>query len=196
HPEASEGGNGGCGEGEHRRAVYKSHVPSIDEGWTRWALDTAGHAQCLFYRSIEDAEIRAGNLRDRLDVIIIPDQSPRTTLNGYRAGAMPPELTGGLGEAGVRALREFVEQGGTLIALNDASDFAIEAFKLPVRDITEGLKQTEYYAPGSILRIELDTAHPVAAGMPRESIAWVEQSPVFEFDARDAARVHVIARYP
>ena len=74
--------------------------------------------------------------------------------------------------------------------------FAIEAFKLPVRDITEGLKQTEYYAPGSILRIELDTAHPVAASMPSESIAWVEQSPVFEFDARDAARIHVIARYP
>jgi len=178
-----------------RFALYKSHVPALDEGWTRWILERQ-FSQPMRYSSIEDAEARAGNLRAKYDTIIIPDQSPRTISNGYRAGTMPPELTGGLGEAGVRALREFVEQGGTLIALNDASDFAIEAFKLPVRDITEGLKQTEYYAPGSILRIELDTAHPVAAGMPRESIAWVEQSPVFEFDARDAARVHVIARYP
>ncbi len=94
-------------------------------------------------------------------------------------------------------MREFVEAGGTLIALNRASDFAIEQFKLPVRDITEGLKRTEFYVPGSILRTELDTTHPIAKGMPKESIAWVEDSPVFEIsDAKEAARVRVIARYP
>ena len=185
-------------------ALYKSHVPAMDEGWTRWLLDnyvweisnrpyTRGR---LSYSSIEDQEIRRGNLRAKYNAIIIPDQAPRLILNGYRAGTMPPELTGGLGEAGVKALREFVEAGGTLVALNDASDFAIEQLKLPVRDITEGLKQTEYYAPGSILRTELDTSHPVAQGMPRESIAWVENSPVFEVDARDMERVHIIARYP
>ncbi len=191
------GMNGGCGgPSPPRYALYKSHVPTMDEGWTRWTLDTDGRSRCLFYKSLEDAEVRASNLRAKYDAIIIPDQNPRTILNGYRAGAMPPELTGGLGEAGVKALREFVEAGGTLITLNDASDFAIEQFKLPVRDITEGLKQTEYYAPGSILRIEVDTSHPVAKGMPRESVAWVESSPVFEFDARDADRVHIIAHYP
>ncbi len=131
------------------------------------------------------------------DTIIIPDQQPRTILNGHRAGTMPPELTGGIGEAGVKALREFVEQGGTLVALNEASDFAIDALKLPVRDVTAGLKRTEYYAPGSILRIELDTAHPLAADMPRATIAWVEDSPVFELtNADNAMRTHIIARYP
>jgi hypothetical protein len=183
-------------------AIYKSHVPAIDEGWTRFVLEP-----CVEFEQITDQEIRAGNFEQKYQrpfplketkyqIIIIPDQSPRAILNGYRAGAMPPELTGGLGAEGVKALREFVEQGGTLITLNDASDFAINELHLPVRDITEGLKQTEYYAPGSILRIELDTSHPIAKGMPRESIAWVENSPVFEFDARDAARVHVVARYP
>jgi hypothetical protein len=97
----------------------------------------------------------------------------------------------------VRALNEFVEAGGTLIFLNRASEFAIDQLKLPVRDVTEGLKQTEFYVPGSILRTELDTTHPVAAGMPRESIAWAEDSPVFELtDAKEAARMRVIARYP
>jgi hypothetical protein len=176
-----------------RLALYKSHVPSLDEGWTRFVLEKQNETP---YHSLEDKEARAGNLRAKYDAIIIPDQSPRAILNGYRAGAMPTELTGGLGAEGVKALREFVEQGGTLITLNDASDFAINELHLPVRDITEGLKQTEYYAPGSILRTEIDTTHPIAKGMPRESIAWVENSPVFEFDARDAARVHVIARYP
>jgi hypothetical protein len=183
-------------------ALYKSHVPAIDEGWTRFVLEP-----CVEYESITDQDIRARSfeqkshgsypLKDtRYKVIIIPDQSPRAILNGYRAGSMPPELTGGLDAEGVKALREFVEQGGTLITLNNASDFAIDELHLPVRDITEGLKQTEYYAPGSILRIELDTTNPIAKGMPRESIAWVEDSPIFEFDARDSDRVHIIARYP
>ncbi|MDT7542461.1 MAG: hypothetical protein QOE33_2365 [Acidobacteriota bacterium] len=172
-------------------AVYKSHVPAIDEGWTRFMLEP-----CTEYESITDQGIRSGNLRAKYDAIIIPDQSPRAILNGYRAGSMPTELTGGLGAEGVKALREFVEAGGTLIALNQASDFAIQSLNLPVRDITENLKQTEYYAPGSILRTEVDTSHPIAKGMPRESIAWIEDSPVFEVDPKDASRVHIIARYP
>jgi hypothetical protein len=102
-----------------------------------------------------------------------------------------------MGDEGVRALHEFVEAGGTLVFLNRASDFAINQLKLPVRDITEGLKETEFYVPGSILRTELDTTHAVAKGMPRESIAWAEDSPVFELaDAKEAARVRIIARYP
>src|SRR5918911_2329009 len=111
---------------------------------------------------------------------------------------MPEELTGGLGKEGVKALREFVEQGGTLVTLNQASDFAIEQLGLPLRDVTEGLKRTEFYCPGSILRTILDTTHPIAAGMGRESIAWVEDSPVFEIksDPLALARVKVIARYP
>ncbi|MDQ3907651.1 MAG: hypothetical protein M3268_04825 [Acidobacteriota bacterium] len=188
-------GDAPLGQGHIQRlALYKSHVPAIDEGWTRWVLEHEYPHESV--NSLRDAEVRAGNLRAKYDAIIIPDQQPRAILNGYRAGSMPPELTGGLGAEGVRALREFVEQGGTLITFNQASDFAIEQLGLPVRDITEGLKQTEYYAPGSILRTEIDTSNPIAKGMPRESIAWVEDSPVFEFDARDASRVHVIARYP
>src|ERR1051326_6535374 len=58
--------------------------------------------------------------------------------------------------------------------------FAIEQFKLPVRDVVDGLPRTDFYVPGSILRIELDTNDPIAKGMPKESIAWAENSPVFE----------------
>jgi hypothetical protein len=182
-------------EPEPRFGLYKSHVPSMDEGWTRWVFEENDKK----YNSLQDAEVRAGNLHAKFDTIIIPDQSPRAILEGYRKGTMPEELTGGLGKDGVKSLREFVEAGGTLVALNDASDFAIEQFGLPLRDVTEGLKRTEFYCPGSILRTILDTTHPVAKGMPRESIAWVEDSPVFEIkDEKDYAggRVRVIARYP
>jgi hypothetical protein len=192
-----------------RLAVYKSHFPSLDEGWTRWVLTQNGRMRpsdevndattASPFSSLEDSEVRGGNLRAKFDTIVIPDQSPRSILEGYRKGSMPEELTGGVGKEGVKALREFVEQGGTLVALNDASDFAIEQFGLPLRDVTEGLKRTEFYCPGSILRTVLDTSHPVAAGMPRESVAWVEDSPVFELkDEKEYAggRVRIVARYP
>jgi hypothetical protein len=150
------------------------------------------------YTSLLDAEVRAGNLRAKYDAIIIPDHSPRAIMDGYRKGSMPEELTGGLGQEGVKALREFVERGGTLVALNNASDFAIEQLNLPVRDVTAELKRTEFYCPGSILRTVLDTTHPLAKGMPRESVAWVEDSPVFEIKSDPLAlvRVKIIARYP
>jgi hypothetical protein len=201
------GQNGGCGDAHlPPRALYKSSVAAMDEGWTRWVLD---RQQCTGYRSLGDRQIRAGNLRKDLETIIIPDQSRGSIVNGYRAGAMPAEYTGGLGAEGVKALREFVEHGGTLVCLNRASDFAISEFNLPVRNVVDGLPRTDFYVPGSILRLELDTNDPIARGMPKESIAWVENSPVFEVmrDINFAGgsneeqrffppHVHVIARYP
>lgn len=195
---SDHGYGGGHRVSDLRFAIYKSHVPSMDEGWTRWLLENSGMPQrCSPCPSLQDAEARAGNLRAKYDTIIIPDQSARAIFDGHKPGSMPEEYTGGLSAKGVQSLREFVEQGGTLVCLNRASDFAIEQFKLPVRDVTSGLKQTEFYVPGSILRTELDTSHPIVAGMPKQSIAWVENSPIFEVsDSNEAARVRVIARYP
>ena len=192
-----------CRNQSERLAIYKSHFPAIDEGWTRWLLEAKSSTTCVKPLSLEDAEARESNLRTKFDTIVIPDQPRNAILHGHRAGAMPPEYTGGLGEQGMKALREFVEQGGTLVCLNRASDFAIEQFKLPVRDVVDGLPRTDFYVPGSILRIELDTSNPIAAGMPKESIAWVENSPVFEVvrtgsgsDRLDPANVRVIGWYP
>jgi len=191
-------------------AVYKSAVPATDEGWTRWVVEQRefGSLASNQFGSITDEMIRSKNFRIRgrhplagvydLETIIIPDQPPEVILNGHKPGTMPEEYTGGLGKEGVKNLREFVEKGGTLVFLNRASRFAIEQFNLPVRDVTADLKRTEFYVPGSILRVELDTSHAVAKGMPKESIAWVEDSPAFEIEggASAAGRVRVIARYP
>ncbi|HLA11160.1 MAG TPA: M14 family metallopeptidase [Pyrinomonadaceae bacterium] len=162
---------------ERKVALYKSRLPTMDEGWTRWIFSRWKPGRTS--TSITDDEIRTGKLSTEFDTIIIPDQPARTILNGYARGAMPEELTGGLGEEGVKALREFVEQGGTLVFLNRASEFAIEQFKLPIRNVVAGVPRREFYVPGSILRLELDTSHPMTQGMPKESIAWAENSPVF-----------------
>jgi murein tripeptide amidase MpaA len=194
------GTNGGCGDANPpRRALYRSSVPTMDEGWTRWTLEN--QSRCLDYQSLNDQQIRQGDLNKVFDTIVVPDQPPRTIVNGYRTGAMPPELTGGLGSEGIKALRKFVEDGGTLVCLNRASDFVIEQFKLPLRNVVAGLARAQYYVPGSILRLELDTTHPIAKGMPKESIAWAEDSPVFEVthdsnSSVPATNVKIIGWYP
>ncbi|HEV8188972.1 MAG TPA: M14 family metallopeptidase [Pyrinomonadaceae bacterium] len=191
--------------GQTLPAIYHSSMPSQDEGWTRWILDS----KKISYGVLGDKELRGGvtfykpsaGVTVRYLTILFPDQPARTLLEGYRTGTMPPELTGGIGSLGVAKLREMVETGGTLIFLNRASNFAIEQFKLPLRNVVAGLPRTDFYVPGSILQIKLDTSHPLAKGMPEETIAWAEDSPVFEVTndpsaSVPAANVHVIASYP
>jgi Zinc carboxypeptidase len=185
-----------------RAGLYKSYAPSMDEGWTRWMLD-----QYRFpYKSVVDAEVRSGKLREKFDAIILPDQSSAAITNGLRAGSeagnseedqlgrYPAEYAGGLGDAGIKALVEFVNEGGTLITFNNASNFPIEKMNAPVRNLLKGVSPREFYCPGSILRIELDEDSPISFPVGKDSVAWFEASPAFE--ATDAERVRVIARYP
>src|SRR5262249_30995132 len=113
-----------------RVALYRSYNATMDEGWTRWVFDTF-HVP---YTSIVDRDVRAGQLATRFDVIILPDQSPNGLARGLGA-AYPDSLRGGLGEEGAHSLAAFVEAGGTLVAFNAASEYAIEALKLPVRNV-------------------------------------------------------------
>ena len=87
-----------------------------------------------------------------------------------------------------------MEQGGTLVALNNATRFAVEQLLLPVRNVLEGVADDEFYAPGAIFRLELDTNHPLARGMPEQTVAWFEDGPAF--DVLDSSVVSVIGRYP
>jgi hypothetical protein len=187
-----------------RVGMYKNFQPSMDEGWTRWLFD-----QYRFpYTSLTSVQIRAGSLRESYDAIILPDQSSSALFNGLRAASnssgggsggetepgYPAEYAGGLGEPGVKALRDFMDEGGTIITFNNASEFAIERLGAPVRNVLKGVPAQNFYCPGSILKTDLDLTNPMAFGMEAETIAWFENSPAFE--STDDSRVKVIARYP
>ncbi|HJQ68840.1 MAG TPA: M14 family metallopeptidase [Blastocatellia bacterium] len=148
-----------------RVALYRSWMGSMDEGWTRWVLEQFG----FDYKNIYDADVRAGNLNKSFDVIILPDQSMQQIVAGNRAGSYPPEYTGGITEAGAANLKSFVEAGGVLVCLNASTEMAVKRFDLPVKNLLEGLRRDQFYAPGSIFRASLDTSHPVAYGMPAEA---------------------------
>ena len=177
-----------------RVGLYRSYVNStdkgaIDEGWTRWVFDTWK----VPYASVVDSVVRAGKLRDRFDVIVLPDQDPHDLLDGLPR-QYPAPYAGGLGQDGVKALRQFVSDGGTLVALNDASRFAVEQLLLPVRNVLEGVADDEFYAPGSIFRLELDPSDPIARDLAAQSVAWYEGGPAFE--VLDSSAVRVVGRYP
>lgn len=190
-----------------RLGLYKSYIPSMDEGWTRFIFDQYGFK----YKSLENKEVRAGNLNNSYDAIILPDSSREAIVDGKEARfgtfEFPPEYTGGIGKEGVHSLRDFVEKGGTLITLANASDVVIgDEFNLPVRNAlasptaTAGRAATtsaDFNIPGSLLRVYLDTNHPVAAGMPHEIAAFVDSPIAFQTSPPppDIQR-SVIAWYP
>ena len=87
---------------------------------------------------------------------------------------LPPEYAGGIGKEGVKSLKEFVEKGGTLVALASACEFVIDEFNIPVANALSG-RRADFSCPGSLLRIRVDATHPVTYGMPAEAAAFVNQ---------------------
>jgi hypothetical protein len=188
-----------------RIAVYRPWTGNMDEGWCRWVLEQFH----LPYVSLTDSVAKAGKLRDHFDVLLVPDMSLREMRDGNSPAESPPRYAGGLGTAGIDAIREFVTNGGTLVLLDHASELATESLGVPVKRIVvprrltdetrsrapEAGESTEpLYAPGSILRVLVDTTNAVAFGMPDTAAVYFTNSVTFDVVA--ASQVRVIARYP
>jgi zinc carboxypeptidase len=174
-----------------RVGLYRPWVPVIDEGWTRWILENYGFAPV----TLRNGDVQAGHLIERFDAIIIPDSSSRVILEGYAPGSISGEYAGGIGDAGVEALRDFVRSGGTLITFNNASLMAIDALGLPVSNVLSDLKNDQFFCSGSLLRVELrDLTHPGLWGMPRDPIVMFERGPAFE--PKSGFQGAILATYP
>ena len=154
--------------------LYKSWVANIDEGWTRWLLEDFSFP----VDTLHDADIAGANLSD-YHAIILPSQGAAQILNGHPENTRPKEYTGGLGLEGTLALKEYVEEGGTLVTLDAASDFAIEQFGLPVRNVVRNVPSDKFFIPGSLIRTHIDTRHPVAFGMQKEAAVSFQRSRAF-----------------
>jgi hypothetical protein len=177
-----------AGSAAPRIALYKSWDEPMPEGWQRWVFDKHD----MPYDTLHDADIRSGALRD-YDVLIFQAQSAESIRDGFREGEVPPEYTGGLGDMGSTAVRSFVEAGGRVVAIEAATDFVRDLFVLGIRDLTEGLAPSDFYIPGSILRLELDPSSEISDGMRDEIAAWYWRSSMaYEIDD---PRIRVAARY-
>ena len=151
-----------------RIGVYKSWNEPISEGWTRWVLDQ----HKIAYDTLHDADVQKGDLAKRYDVLLFEDQGASQITDGWPARVMPAPYAGGLGESGVAAVRAFVQAGGRLVAVDRASDFAIQTFQLGITSTVEGLKPQQFYIPGSILKAALVAGTPLTRGLPRDAAVW------------------------
>ena len=149
---------------------------NMDEGWTRWLLEDFGFE----YTSLFDPDITAGDLHERWDVIVLPNDSKQMMLGptdrpeggrGPDPAGTPPEYRSGFGQEGVEALDAFVKGGGTLVTFAQAGELVLDEFDVPVRNAVAGMWGNGFWAPGSTLKVTVDTSSPFGYGMPEDALA-------------------------
>lgn len=167
----------------------------MDEGWTRYVLD----AHDVPYVSVDDAAVRRGGLRERFDVVLLPSSSAGELRGGRAPGTAPPDYCGGLGDAGAAALAAFVREGGRLVCVERATDYALELFAgaTDVVEVAAALDPATFSAPGALLAV--DVAEDAArSGTPRRLVVPFVDSRAFDLPAttsRAGPAPVVLARY-
>jgi hypothetical protein len=179
-----------------RIGIYQGPRGNMDEGWTRYVFDTFNAP----YESLRDSGLNEGSLRPRFEAIILPSDRTREP-----ADAEAADTPAGMSNKALVNLARFVADGGTLICFDGSCGPLIKHFQLPVRNVLEGLRSTDFYCPGSILGIDVDTSNPIARAMAKDANAYFINSSAFELIDKPAtadvnegptrADVSVIARY-
>ena len=167
-------------------------------GWLRYTLDR----QHIPYTYLRDEDVRAGGLRDKVDVIVYGQV--RLDLQGQihgissRGRPMPftrtPEfpshgapvasddVTGGLGWSGLAELQRFIEGGGLLVTLGSGSMLALEG------GLVRGVRRASASAlrtPGVELRVRFARPdHPLAYGYPAETSVFRTNLPAYDAPRR------------
>lgn len=174
--------------GKGRVGMIQSWFASMEAGWTEWILE---HYECN-YTIIRPKDLADGRILRELDAIIVPGESKHNVLEGWASGEMPAQYTGGAGEAGLRNMREFVNNGGAVIAWGSGRDWVAGAFDIQVTNGLQGLSSQEFSIPGSILLGQFDISLPVNYGLKEEDALWFRRDTSLLF--ADPATV-ILARY-
>ena len=173
-----------------RIGIYQRYYGgNIDEGWTRWLLEQYGFP----YKVIMDKDILGGKLSEKVDVLIFANDYPciitgenieeeltKRLKRPFVLPPIPPEYRSGLGKEGVEKLKEFVNNGGVVVVFNRSCEFVINAFKLPIKDLSLELEPKEFFCPGSMMKVNVDVNHPLGYGMPRRAYVLFHYSPVLQ----------------
>jgi len=183
-----------------RIGLWDSYGGSMASGWIRWLLEQFEFPFELVFAPALDA----GGLNDKFDVLIFVGGSiPRLAAAGQEGrGGMrdlqpqtpadiPEEFRGRIGritaEKTIPLLRQFVEAGGTILALDSATVLA-DHLGLPlsnalVEKSEDGadvpLRPEKFYIPGSLLRARVDSANPLAHGLPDTVDVFFDNTPAW-----------------
>jgi hypothetical protein len=155
-----------------RIGLYDSYGGSITSGWTRWLFERYE----MPFRMVYVPELDAGGLQSQFDVLVFPSGAIRGT-----AGIVSEQVT-------FPQLRKFVESGGSIVTIGSSTSVA-SWFGLPVKNYLvemgpgnreRSLPPEKFFIPGSLLRMSVDNANPLAYGMPRQVDVFFDNSPVFK----------------
>ena len=152
-----------------RVALYRPWQSNMDEGWLRWILE---HYE-FPVTELRNERIREGDLGKDFDVVALPSMRAQAILEGNREGRVPPAYVGGIGPEGLEALRVFAADGGTLFFHDGSVSLALEAFDLPLRVVSNELREAGFYSAGSILDFDWDPDHALTNGMEGQGVAFV-----------------------
>jgi hypothetical protein len=182
----------------------------MPSGWTRLIFE-----QFEFpYTQVFPPDLDKGNLRAQFDVIVFNGAGLAAPGGGGGRGGGGGGRAAGAGPGGragftpepipteyarrqgqvsaqtIAAIKEFVDQGGTVIAIAQSAVGAAQVFDLPLTDhlVVNGqrLPQEKFYVPGAVLEVALDNASPIAHGMDKTVDVFYDNDPVFTL-APDAA---------
>jgi hypothetical protein len=186
-----------------RIGLYRPWTASADEGWTRWLFEQYG----ITHTTLRDSDLKKGGLRQRFDVIVLPDVDAGALVRGVDSSRIPLPYAGGMGDSGAAAISAFVRGGGTLVCLDGSSNFAISRLNLPVVNVlggeASGPQVWLFYAPGSIFGVILGgggasggggggAQSPVTLGLPDSLQVYFENSAAFTVSGPARA----LATYP
>ena len=177
-----------------RIALLESYFHPMDAGWTRYLFDSYN----ISYKTIHPDDVEKTDFDKNFDIIVIPDEDKSVLIDGtYKSGNeqyfmnYPPEYMKGMEKKGFEKILKFINNGGKVIAWRDAAqlfygvqEYSVdeknkEKFEFPVRDISGEIVKKGFECPGSLMKIELNTGHPITYGMPSEIGVFHRSQPVF-----------------
>jgi hypothetical protein len=167
-------------------------IDNMPGGWIWWMFEQYG----VHFQNMTAADFN-GDLTEKYDTIVLPQGITRNSIvTGLKKSRYPERFhwAAGVGEDGLKRLRAFVEDGGTLVALGNASETARDLLDLPVKDALPDPGDA-FFVPGALVDQEFDTADPVAWGMPERWPVWFNTSDA-AFEVLDPSKAKVAAKYP
>ena len=184
-----------------RIGLWDNYGGSMPSGWTRWIME-----QFEFpFERVYAPTLDAGDINKKFDVLIFVTGAIPGTGTGRRAGGggapaidpatIPAEYRDQLGAITAAKtlpkIKEFIEKGGTVLAIGSSASNLAAFLQLPVESqLTENgapLPQTKFYVPGSVLRTKVDINDPLGYGMTEHTDVFFDDSPAFKLGANAAA---------
>ncbi len=177
--------------------VYGGSMPS---GWVQWLFTQFGFSFEVVYPPALDA----GNLAATFDVLVFEDGIVPEPGRGEGAASrlnsatVPEPYRGRLGsiteKQTVPQLRQFLTDGGSIVAVGTSSWSLASMLGVPVRNalVEDGtsrrLPPEKFYVPGSILQVRVDTTQPLAYGLPETLDIFYGNNPLFRLEPGSPVR--------